>query len=407
MSSTSSPLPSTPDYIAATRASCLATSTALGLTPNTESMNAFLRTLDQASFERLRTQHGLSFPLRFPTHTAEINFLAILALLNAYSGYRTVFHKATGIGAYQNVVRLMMGLYIAGGEEDRVVGAAALTAKGMAALSEAKVVELLGVSVHEEKQHESLPGVTVGVRGGEMFEAVQMILSTVQGVGKTLLANNFASMGAYLVHLLQDTKSQNLNDQQATDYLVRQIASTFPEFRDTHHIQPIDTDVYVFKRIFFLLHSLYVKFGQHPDLYIPNTFQTLPMFVDNVLPTLCVWLHLFDQPAPPAPDSMHTLYHWMAHSHQHADLARDVLESMPNNMPGPTLSPDETYALRAATLNLGAALVERAKVLAKQDGLEWLHRLNEVDLDGYLWAVAKDDPALRKVPRFSFASIHF
>ncbi|CDS01902.1 hypothetical protein, partial [Sporisorium scitamineum] len=108
----SSPLPSTTDYIAATRSSCLEVSTALNLLPDIPSIDAFLLSLDHATFSRLCTQHGLSFPLRFPTPTAEINFLSILALLNAFSAYRGAFHRATGMGAYQNVVRLLMGMYI-------------------------------------------------------------------------------------------------------------------------------------------------------------------------------------------------------------------------------------------------------------------------------------------------------
>ncbi len=100
------------------------------------------------------------FPITFPHPTGEVNFLAILALLNAYSGYRTTFHKATELGAYQNIIRLMIGLYISGngdGGEDRVVGSPALTSKGMASLTEAKVVELMGVSVHEEKRTNQSP----------------------------------------------------------------------------------------------------------------------------------------------------------------------------------------------------------------------------------------------------------
>ncbi|SJX64660.1 uncharacterized protein SRS1_15476 [Sporisorium reilianum f. sp. reilianum] len=401
-----SPLPSTPNYIAETRQSCHDLSITLGLTPNLAAIDVFLLSLDQTTFDRLRTQHGLAFPLRFPTPTAEINFLALLALLNAFSGYRAAFHKATGIGAYQNVVRLMMGLYISSGEEDRVVGASALTANGMVALTEAKVVELLGVSVHEEREHETLKGVTVGVRGGDMLDAVQLILRTLQNVGKALLAAGHPSLGAYLVHLLQDTKSRNLTDEQAADHLVQQLATTFAEFRDTHHLPGPNKDVFLFKRIFFLLHSLHLKFGAREDFHIPDTMRVLPMFVDNVLPTMCVWFELLSVPAT-APAGMETLYDWMASAHQHGDLDRAKLEGMQKNTEGPKLTVDEAYAVRAATLNVGSVVVDRARVLAKEQGRGWLEQLNEVDLDGYLWAVAKDDAALRKVPRFRFDTVHF
>lgn len=412
MSSTtnSSPLPPKEHAVAVTRQSCAEAAAATGLTPNLAAIDAFLRSLDQPTFERLRTQHGLNLPLRFPTPTAELNFLGILALLNALSGYRTAFHKATGSGAYQNVTRLMIGLYIAGsGEaEDRVVASQALTAKGMRDLTEAKLVELLGVSVHEEKPHESLPGVTVGVRGGEMLDAVQLVLKTVQNVGKTLIAKNYASLGAFLVHLMKQAKDNNLDDTAATDFMVYQIASTLPEFCDTHTLAS-GQNVLLFKRIFFLLHSLHLRFGDRQEWTIPNTYKTLPMFVDNVLPTLCVWFNLLCHPPPAsAPENFKSLYDWVANANCNADLPRNQLASLPKNAPGPTLSKDETYAIRAATLHLGHIVCQRAHELAQNEqDLHWLHALNQVDLDGYLWAVAKDDEALRKVPRFVFPSIHF
>lgn len=411
MSSSSSfpPLPTTPEYIKATRESCASASTHLGLTPNIASIDAFLGSLDHATFDRLSKQHGLSFPLRFPTPIAEVNFLSILALLNAFSGYRTAFHSATGSGAYQNVVRFMIGLYISSGDEDRVVGAASLTAKGLKALTEAKVVELMGVSVHEEKPHASLPGVTVGVRGGAMFDAVQLLLTTLQSVGGKLLELNQPSLGAYVVALLSQAKEQRMDDVQATDFLVKNLAETFVEFRDTHSIQGVGP-VFLFKRIFFLLHSLRLKFADRHEWMVPETTRTLPMFVDNVLPTMCVWHNLFECP-PDAPAGMETLYRWVRTQHCNAELPREkLLPSEANEVKaGPELTADETYAIRAATLNLGKAVVDRAKVLARQAGedKQWLEALNEVDLDGYLWSVAKDDVALRRVPRLVFASIHF
>ncbi len=407
-SASSWPLPHDAAYIAATRQSCSAISTSLGLTPNATSIDRFLRTLDQATYNRLRTQHGLAFPLRFPTPTAEINFIAILSLLNALSGYRTAFHKATGAGAYQNIVRLMIGLYISGGDEDRQVGSGNLTAKGMQNMTEAKIVELLGVSVHEEKPHDSLPGVTVGIKGGEMNDAVQLILTAMQNVGRKLTELGANSMGAYLEGLMAEAKQKH-DEARATDYLVAQIAQTFPEFCDTHTFNTsaaAGKEVYIFKRIFFLLHALYLRFGDKPEYGLPNTY-TLPMFVDNVLPTLCVWLDLISTPDSPAP-GIETLVHWIATANCNADLSRDKLDDLTANQPGPVLSKDETYAVRAATLNVATHVVARAHALAQQDSdLAWLAGMNEVDLDGYLWSLAKDDPALRKVPRLVFPSIHF
>lgn len=408
--STTAPLPADDHYVKSARQSCRQAATALNLIPNLFAIDAFLTTLDGPTYNRLRTQHGLSFPLRFPTPTAEVNFLSILALLNAFSGYRAAFHRTTGIGAYQNMVRFMIVLYISGsgdGAEDRIVGSPALTAKGMAGLTEAKVVELLGVSIHEEKQHDTLPGVTVGLRGGQMLDCVQLIHSTLVNVGNKLLEIDQPSIGAYVVSLLKATKEKGLKDVEATDYLVKEISTTFAEFRDTHTLEG-GKQVFLFKRIFFLLHSLHLRFGGKQDWAVPNTYKTLPMFVDNVLPTLCVWFNFFTTPSQPAA-KMETLFEWVGKAHCNADLPRSKLNTSEKNVDGPKLSIDETYAIRAATLHIGQVIVERANELAKEKAgeLQWLAQMNEVDLDGYLWAVAKDDAELRKVPRLVFPSIHF
>lgn len=444
------PMPASSETIRETRTSCRSVSEAFGLEPNLEAIDSFLTQLDQPTFERLCVQHGLSFPLRFPTVVGELNFFGILALLNAFSGYRTPFHKATGIGAYQNVIRFLIGLYISSSEaEDRSIGSAALTAKGMQSLTEAKVVELLGVSIHQEKQHDSLPGVTVGVRGGDMFDCVQLIRTTMNNVGSTLVEMGFNSFGDYLVRILKHATQEcgdgdeGLDDGKATDYLVRQIASDFPEFRDSHSFSapspPSSTaeaaekgkqdksqqEVYIFKRIFFLLHSLNLRFGPQSqsqsqnsnqnagagrEWKVPNTLHVLPMFVDNVLPTLCVWFNFFHLSPPPAgDDTKSTLYDWVQNAHIHADLSRQRLQQLEKNLPGPTLTADETYTIRAATLNIGTIITNRAHHLAQKNPAkhQWLENLNEVDLDAYLWSLAKDDPLIRKVPRLVFPSIHF
>jgi hypothetical protein len=63
-------------------------------------------------------------------------------------------HKATGDGAYQNIIKILVGLFITG--EDK------LTSRGLSELTAEEIAGILGVSLFSEKPHESLPGVTVG-----------------------------------------------------------------------------------------------------------------------------------------------------------------------------------------------------------------------------------------------------
>ncbi len=166
---------------------------------------------------------------------------------------------------------------------------------------------------------------------------------------------------------MQEAKSRNLDDQASTDFLVRELAETFPEFRDTHTFtseRAKGEEVYLFKRIFFLLHSLHLKFADREDWAVPNTFNTLPMFVDNVLPTLCVWFNFFDTPSSSssaADEEMKTLYDWVRSAHCNADLPRTKLASLEKNVAGPKLTKDETYAI--------GRRVERCKVVATGEGV--------------------------------------
>lgn len=115
------------------------------------------------------------------------------------------------------------------------------------------------------------------------------------------------------------------------------------------------------------------------------------MFVDNVLPTMCVHLGLLDL----SQCSEEALVQWgqtstVQKNNKHVGVIQ-----------GPILTISQAYIVRAAALDAGVKVVQRARDLAVQqpERFAWLHNFNEVDLDGYLWSVAKDDPELRSVPR--------
>lgn len=370
-------------------------------------IDTFLQTLDEKTFIRLKEQHGISFPLKFPSLLAELNFLGVLALLNGLSGYRTAFHAATGSGVYQNIVKLMFGLYITGSAEagSSSVGSSFLTAKGLASLEAGRVAELLGVSLHEEKPHETIPGLTVGTKGGEMYDAVMLIVEVCNDTGSRLLEASYPNLGAWIISTLK-AAPQHGDDLERAEHFIEHLVTFLPAFADQSAIklapdQPA-LDVYVYKRAFFLLHSVFVRLSASAEpLPVPNSIQTLPMFVDNVLPTMSIWLGFFEAPTAPSSPALTDLFTWIATATKYTSLPHATLESMDKNTPGPVLTESQAYLVRAATLDLGSIITKRAHQLAREHAvLAWLHNFNEVDLDGYLWAVAKDDPLLRKIPRF-------
>ncbi|KAJ9093699.1 hypothetical protein QFC21_006295 [Naganishia friedmannii] len=170
--------------------------------------------------------------------------------------------------------------------------------------------------------------------------------------------------------------------------------------------------VYIFKKVFFLLFALHQRLplrkseGEKvPRVPAPSV---LPMFVDNVLPTMSVHLGFVDLSECTLP----ALRAWGATSTATTASTADADQSTEATkggrkkiQEGPSLTRAEAYVVRAATVDAGRIAVERAHALAApaaSDGdnaLGWLAQMTEADLDGYLWSVAKDDPELRKVPR--------
>ena len=147
------------------------------------------------------TSHGLAFPLKFPSLLSELNLLSILALLNMASGYRAPLHRAAGRGAWDSIRAFVFGLYLCSttdGEGDL------LSATGMQTLNEAKIAELLGVSLHTEQQHEHIHGLTIGQVGGPGWELVQLLKTLLDETGKVLVDGGYPNMGSFVAEALKE-----------------------------------------------------------------------------------------------------------------------------------------------------------------------------------------------------------
>jgi hypothetical protein len=90
-----------------------------------------------------------------------------------------------------------------------------LSAKGMVAFSEGKVIELLRVNVHIETQHESIPGVTVGTLGGPIYELVQLIHKTLKETGKVLVDSGYPDLGSFVLEALKEAARTKAGDANA------------------------------------------------------------------------------------------------------------------------------------------------------------------------------------------------
>ena len=147
------------------------------------------------------TSHGLAFPLNFPSSLSELNLLSTLVLLNMASGYRVPLHRETGRGAWDSIRAFVLGLYLSSttdGEGDL------LSAAGTQTLSEAKIAELLGVSLHTERQHEHIYGLTVGQVGGPGWELIQLVKTLLDETAKVLVNGGYPNLGSFVAEALKE-----------------------------------------------------------------------------------------------------------------------------------------------------------------------------------------------------------
>lgn len=151
------------------------------------------------SFKRVSNKNGLTLPLNFSSHLEELNFISVLSLLNFASGYRLDLHAQTGRGAWDSIRGLLFGLYISSvpGEEDL------LSAQGLRTLQMSKIAEMMGISLHIERLHETIPGVTVGELGGPLYDLVKLISSVLNETGQILADSGYANLGLFVAEALQ------------------------------------------------------------------------------------------------------------------------------------------------------------------------------------------------------------
>jgi len=74
----------------------------------------------------------------------------------------------------------------------------------MQTLGEAKIAEFLGVSLHTERQHESIQGVVIGQVGGPGWELVQLLKTLLDETGKVLVDGGYPNLGSFVAEALRE-----------------------------------------------------------------------------------------------------------------------------------------------------------------------------------------------------------
>jgi hypothetical protein len=84
-------------------------------------------------------------------------------------------------------------------------------------IQEQKVAELMRVSMHVERPHESIPGVTVGELGGPMHELVKLITGTLNETGLILVRAGYPDLGSFVLEALQEGEKAKSKDKVGAD----------------------------------------------------------------------------------------------------------------------------------------------------------------------------------------------
>ncbi|KAF8135636.1 hypothetical protein EV363DRAFT_1321178 [Boletus edulis] len=402
------PLPSS--YIDAIRESCRELREAQNIQVTDDAVKrllfspSFLNT-----FKRVSIKHGLHFPLKFPSVLSELNFLSVLCLLNFASGYRVPLHEQTGRGAWDNIRALVFNMYLSSvtGQGDL------LSAKGMKKLTPQQIAELMSVKIYVERPHETLPGVTIGELGGHVYDLVKLISTTLNETGEILERLGMPDLGSFVLQSL--TSKRSGGGDVTVDDVLNDLVSAFPAFRDMAVVD--GRPVYCFKKALFLVHGLTLRFGSSSPATFPLPDTTkVPVFSDNVLPSLLIHLGVLDLSGVKDVALRSTFPNAATDANVNARLAipKDTpgmgAAVAPGTKPkkavpkeGPVLTLDQAFILRAAAVDACEKIVEYAHRLDETslpDGNKWIRDITLPELDVWLWAVAKDRSDYRELERF-------
>jgi hypothetical protein len=208
------------------------------------------------------------------------------------------------------------------------------------------------------------------------------------------------------------------------------------------------TAIYCFKKALFLINAIVIRFGGKKgerDALGPSPFPIphtshLPVFADNVLPSILIHMGVIDLSTATCVSSasslaLASLFPAIDGAAANpniaaaADPALSLLAAAPEQQQqqppssplritkadpaiifdeGPVLTPVQSYVLRAAAIEACERIVSHAHAMsAAGRGAAWLKDLTLPDLDIWLWTVAKDRPDYRALPRFVLRNTPF
>ncbi|KII92230.1 hypothetical protein PLICRDRAFT_465749, partial [Plicaturopsis crispa FD-325 SS-3] len=314
---------------------------------------------------------NVRLPLNFSSPLAELNVLSLIALLEGVAQGHNL-ERDTGRSAHDHARALVFSLYISSHGDDGDL----LSTEGLCTLTAQTVASLLGLSLHIERPHESIPGVVVGELGGPAHDFATRIAGVVNETGNVLKGGGYPHLGAFVVESLKKGRAAPEND---VGVVLNQLAGAIPAFRDMALVdgQPI----YCFQSALALLHTLHERFPPPSSPFpIPDMDAvTAPVFPP---PALLVQLGVID--VSNASHGLSGLF----------PSPEDATDKDGPHAGEPELTTEQAYIMRAAAVDACNILVDAARTLQLPAAGEWVR---DVTLEGLeRWLLSTDAVAVGK-----------
>ncbi|UZJ54608.1 hypothetical protein CBS101457_003928 [Exobasidium rhododendri] len=376
------------------RSSCNAVRRANGIELDDKAIDDFiLHTLpaDLTTNSKKWLESGYKLPLAYPSLHAELNVICHLCFLNSLSGYREAFHQNTGQGAHKNIVQIVLSCYLSDPAGD---SNAPLSANTLVALNPMALLDILRLETHVESKHPLIPATILGKRRrDDLYEALEVLCIAANDTGKRLNEMNCPDLGSFVERSLKEANTEGKTEEEKAALFATKLITALPAFNDSYKFTDGST-VHIHKRALLLLSWLRAAFhatANAPPIPSPDV---LPAFIDNVIPSLLVFWGIID--LNNAKDD--TLRQWARTGRQVVENESLQSDGKAIVIPGPTLSHEQAYIIRAAALDACRAIKDRCVQLAREGRASSLSTINEALIDGFIWTQAKV-PSLRNIPR--------
>ncbi|KAJ2955106.1 hypothetical protein NQZ79_g8844 [Umbelopsis isabellina] len=326
--------------IQAVRSSCREAVEKSELQISKEGVTAFIANLEKHQYEELAIDTPIRMPVRFDSMAQELNFIALIDLLNFGSGYRVPLHKYTGRGAFDTIRFGAMSFHI---------GGTPLTAQTYKDMTAFEVSEVFQFPIDREYQPEGMSFVTM-TEPNELKPLAIGIAQVLNSTGEFLLSHGYQDFATFILDITKPTDGNLPSVKKFVDQVYKLIII---------YVTMIMIDLaalYIYKKAQILAYHIWLIFRDQDHARFDFTdIEELTIFSDNVIPTMLEHLKVIVLP----------------------EALKQKIEQ------GQELTTQEAYLARAAAVVACEEIVKQAR------SDERFSKMTEGGLDVYLWRLGK------------------